>query len=131
MDWEQAFERCPPYGEGAGAYGPEDVKILAEMERSMECLLHWLETEGVYHLDQYLTAYRQYVRRQCRYYYYRGMLHGTREALDAWQEEYGAPQGGGLPPPPCRLMPGKYRQMRAGGPRAARFPCGKGARAGV
>ena len=38
-----------------------------------------------------LTAYRQYVRRQCRYYYYRGMLHGTREALDAWLEEYGAP----------------------------------------
>ena len=90
-DWQAAFERCPPYGEGAGAYGSEDVKLLAEMERSMECLLRWLETEGVYHLNQYLTAYRQYVRRQCRYYYYRGMLHGTREALDAWQEEYGAP----------------------------------------
>ena len=55
-DWQAAFERCPPYGEGAGAYGSEDVKLLAEMERSMECLLRWLETEGVYHLNQYLTA---------------------------------------------------------------------------
>ena len=66
MDWEQVFETCPPYGEGKGAYDPEDVKILAEMERSMACLLHWLEAEGCYHLDQYLTAYRQSVRRQSR-----------------------------------------------------------------
>ena len=45
--------------------------------------------EGSFFLDQYLSCYRQHVRRQCRYYFYRGMLHGTREALDVWSEEHG------------------------------------------
>ena len=38
-DWESAFETCPPYGEGKGAYGPEDTALLAEMERTLERLL--------------------------------------------------------------------------------------------
>ena len=88
-DWDTAFENCPPYGAGKAAYGPEDVACMAEMERSMEALLRWLEAEGVYFLNEYLESYRQYVRRQCRYYYYRGTLHGAREALDAWAEEHG------------------------------------------
>jgi len=43
-DWESAFEACPPYGEGKGAYGPEDTALLTEMERTLEKLLPWLET---------------------------------------------------------------------------------------
>ena len=35
-DWESAFEACPPYGEGKGAYGPEDTALLTEMERTLE-----------------------------------------------------------------------------------------------
>lgn len=88
-DWETAFENCPPYGEGKGAYTQEDFKCMMEMERNMEALLHWLESEGSFFLDQYLSCYRQHVRRKCRYYFYRGMLHGTREALDVWSEEHG------------------------------------------
>ena len=38
-DWESAFEACPPYGEGKGAYGPEDTALLTEMERTLEKLL--------------------------------------------------------------------------------------------
>ena len=45
-DWETAFENCPPYGEGKGAYTQEDFKCMMEMERNMEALLHWLESEG-------------------------------------------------------------------------------------
>lgn len=71
-DWETAFENCPPYGEGKGAYTQEDFKCMMEMERNMEALLHWLESEGSFFLDQYLSCYRQHVRRQCRYYFYRG-----------------------------------------------------------
>ena len=37
-DWESAFEACPPYGEGKGAYGPEDTALLTEMERTLEKL---------------------------------------------------------------------------------------------
>lgn len=88
-DWETAFENCPPYGEGKGAYTQEDFTCMMEMERNMEALLHWLESEGSFFLDQYLSCYRQHVRRQCRYYFYQGMLHGTREALDVWSEEHG------------------------------------------
>ena len=50
-DWESAFEACPPYGEGKGAYGPEDTALLTEMERTLEKLLPWLEAEGVYLLN--------------------------------------------------------------------------------
>lgn len=64
-DWETAFENCPPYGEGKGAYTQEDFKCMMEMERNMEALLHWLESEGSFFLDQYLSCYRQHVRRQC------------------------------------------------------------------
>ena len=88
-DWQAAFEACPPYGEGKGPYLPEDTRTLAELERAMEALLPWLEAEGVYPLNQYLELYRRYVRRQCRYYFYRGTLHGTQEALSVWAEEYG------------------------------------------
>ena len=45
-DWETAFENCPPYGEGKGAYTQEDFTCMMEMERNMEALLHWLESEG-------------------------------------------------------------------------------------
>ena len=51
-DWESAFETCPPYGEGKGAYGPEDTALLTEMERTLEKLLPWLEAEGVYLLNE-------------------------------------------------------------------------------
>ena len=44
-DWETAFENCPPYGEGKGAYTQEDFTCMMEMERNMEALLHWLESE--------------------------------------------------------------------------------------
>ena len=67
-DWESAFEACPPYGEGKGAYGPE---------------------EGVYLLNEYLEVYRRYARRSSRYYFYRGSLYGAREALEIWAEEHG------------------------------------------
>ena len=36
----------PAYGEGKGAYGPEDTALLTEMERTLEKLLPWLEAEG-------------------------------------------------------------------------------------
>lgn len=62
-DWESAFETCPPYGEGKGAYGPEDTALLTEMERTLEKLLPWLEAEGVYLLNEYLEVYRRYARR--------------------------------------------------------------------
>ena len=53
-DWESAFEACPPYGEGKGAYGPEDTAAFpAEMERTLEKLLPWLEAE-VCLLNEYL-----------------------------------------------------------------------------
>ena len=63
-DWESAFEACPPYGEGKGAYGPEDTALLTEMERTLEKLLPWLEAEGVYLLNEYLEVYRRYARRR-------------------------------------------------------------------
>ena len=78
-DWESAFETCPPYGEGKGAYGPEDTALLTEMERTLEKLLPWLEVE----------VYRRYARRSSRYYFYRGSLYGAREALEIWAEEHG------------------------------------------
>ena len=87
-DWEQAFAQCPPYGSGRTPYTAEDAQTLAEMERNMEALLGWLESEGCYFLDQYLTHYRQYVQRCCRHYFYQGMLYGTREALDIWAREH-------------------------------------------
>ena len=31
----------------------------------------------------------------CRYYYYRGMLHGTSEALETWTALYGTEEGNG------------------------------------
>ena len=83
-DWESAFEACPPYGEGKGAYGPEDTALLTEMERTLEKLLPWLEAEGVYLLNEYLEVYRRYARRSSRYYFYRGSLYGAREALEIW-----------------------------------------------
>ena len=61
-DWESAFEACPPYGEGKGAYGPEDTALLTEMERTLEKLLPWLEAEGVYLLNEYLEVYRRRLR---------------------------------------------------------------------
>ena len=67
-DWESAFEACPPYGEGKGAYGPGDTALLTEMERTLEKLLPWLEAEGVYLLNEYLEVYRRYARRSSRYY---------------------------------------------------------------
>ena len=82
-DWESAFEACPPYGEGKGAYGPEDTALLTEMERTLEKLLPYLE------------VYRRYVRRSSRYYFYRGSLYGAREALEIWAEEHGG-DGGAL-----------------------------------
>ena len=85
-DWESAFEACPPYGEGKGAYGPEDTALLTEMERTLEKLLPWLEAEGVYLLNEYLEV---------RYYFYRGSLYGAREALEIWAEEHGG-SGGAL-----------------------------------
>ena len=85
-DWESAFEACPPYGEGKGAYGPEDTALLTEMERTLEKLLPWLEAEGVYLLNEYLEVYRRYVR---------GSLYGAREALEIWAEEHGG-DGGAL-----------------------------------
>ena len=88
-DWESAFEACPPYGEGKGAYGPEDTALLTEMERTLEKLLPWLEAEGVYLLNEYLEVYRRYARRSSRYYFYRGSLYGAREALEIWAEEHG------------------------------------------
>ena len=88
-DWESAFEACPPYGEGKGAYGPEDTALLTEMERTLEKLLPWLEAEGVYLLNEYLEVYRRYARRSSRYYFYRGSLYGTRETLEIWAEEHG------------------------------------------
>lgn len=69
-DWESAFESCPPYGRGKGAYGPEDTALLTEMERTLEKLLPWLEAEGVYLLNEYLEVYRRYARRSSRYYFY-------------------------------------------------------------
>ena len=89
MDWETAFEQCEPYGAGKGSYGQEDIRILTEMEHSIACHLHCVGGDGLDYLNQYLSCQRQYMRRCCRYFYYRGMLHGTREALYIWQEEYG------------------------------------------
>ena len=94
-DWESAFETCPPYGEGKGAYGPEDTALLTEMERTLEKLLPWLEAEGVYLLNEYLEVYRRYARRSSRYYFYRGSLYGAREAREIWAEEHGG-DGGAL-----------------------------------
>ena len=107
-DWESAFETCPPYGEGKGAYGPEDTALLAEMERTLERLLPWLEAEGVYLLNEYLEVYRRYARRSSRYYFYRGSLYGAREALEIWAEEHGGSGGSGRSPP------GVQRGGRAG-----------------
>ena len=92
-DWESAFAACPPYGEGKGAYGPEDTALLAEMERTLEKLLPWLEAEGVYLLNEYLEVYRRYARRSSRYYFYRGSLYGAREALEIWAEKHGGDGG--------------------------------------
>ena len=38
--------------------------------------------------EQYLNCRQEYLHRCCRYYFYRGMLHGTQEALSIWTEEY-------------------------------------------
>ena len=66
----------PAYGEGKGAYGPEDTALLTEMERTLEKLLPWLEAEGVYLLNEYLEVYRRYVRRSSRYYFTAGASTG-------------------------------------------------------
>mgnify|MGYP005775367067 CR=1 FL=1 len=90
MDWNIAFEQCPPYGEGRAPYEQRDTAVLAAMERSMEQLRRCVQGEGADILHQYLECRQEYARRCCRYYFYRGVLHGTREALDAWAEEYGS-----------------------------------------
>ena len=88
MDWQYAFEQSPPYGEGRVPYEQEDTAVLAEMKRCMEQLMVYVRAEGIDALHQYLECQREYTRRCCRYYFYRGMLYGTREALDTWTEEY-------------------------------------------
>lgn len=105
MTGESAFEACPPYGEGKGAYGPEDTALLTEMERTLEKLLPWLEAEGVYLLNEYLEVYRRYARRSSRYYFYRGSLYGAREALEIWAEEHGGSGG-------CRFVKQIGRRIR-------------------
>ena len=74
---------------------PGHVDFSAEMERTLEKLLPWLEAEGVYLLNEYLEVYRRYARRSSRYYFYRGSLYGAREALEIWAEEHGG-SGGAL-----------------------------------
>ena len=39
-DWESAFEACPPYGEGKGAYGPEDTALLLSLIHISEPTRH-------------------------------------------------------------------------------------------
>lgn len=87
--WESAFESCPPYGDGRAPYEQQDTAVLADLERCAEQLLACAHTENTGILRQYLECQREYTRRCCRYYFYRGMLHGTREALDAWAEDCG------------------------------------------
>lgn len=88
--WESAFASCPPYGEGRAPYEQSDTAILTNLERCAEQLLACAHTDNTEILRQYLECQREYTRRCCRYYFYRGMLYGTREALDTWAEEYGS-----------------------------------------
>ena len=83
------FARCPPYGEGAFGYGKEDVQILEEMHVLMDLMLHMMDGDQLYHLNQYLETYNRYFERCNQYYFYRGTLHGTTEALKIWSQECG------------------------------------------
>ena len=88
-DWQAAFDRCPAYGQGQYPYGQEYVGTLQEMDDCMRALLDLLDTESARHLGRYLKARQEHTRALCRYYFYRGTLNGTNEAMAAWQEEYG------------------------------------------
>ena len=88
MDWQSAFETCPPYGTGPGPYTSTDTVLLSTITHCVEKLRATMTEDSMDILDQYLNCRQEYLHRCCRYYFYRGMLHGTQEALSIWAEEY-------------------------------------------
>ncbi|OUO12880.1 hypothetical protein [Flavonifractor sp. An4] len=90
MDWEAAYEQCPPFGVGKGPYNWETTQVLVALERDLTALRRRLTDETGELLEQYLKSEANYLHSCCRYYYYRGMLHGIKEALEIWSAEYGS-----------------------------------------
>lgn len=88
MDWESAYQQCPPFGVGKGPYTGETCRVMETVRQDLAALRQGLTGEKSRLLEQYLESAEQYLHSCCRYYYYRGMLHGTREALEIWTEEY-------------------------------------------
>lgn len=87
-DWEDAFASCAPYGEGRGPYSQEDTAALCGLHSAEQALVLALNGVRTVDWDTYQKHLRTYLHRCCRYYFYRGMLHGTQEALSIWTEEY-------------------------------------------
>ena len=90
MDWEAAYEQCPSFGVGKGPYNWETTQVLEALERDLTALRQRLTDETGELLEQYLKSGANYLHSCCRYYYYRGMLHGIKEALEIWSAEYGS-----------------------------------------
>ena len=88
MDWETAFEACPLYSRDTGRHTHLDTVLLSAVKQSMESLRESIPGDRKDVLEEYLTCQQEYLHRCCRYYFYRGMLYGTREALSTWTEEY-------------------------------------------
>ena len=81
MDWESAYVQCPPFGVGKGPYGWETPQMLADLERDLKALQEKLNGAERKLLERYLKSGQRYLYGCCRYYYYRGMLHGTSESV--------------------------------------------------
>lgn len=90
MDWEAAYEQCPPFGAGKGPYHWKSAQVLEALERDLTALRKRLTGETGELLDRYLKSEAKYLHSCCRYYYDRGMLHGITEALEIWSAEYGS-----------------------------------------
>ena len=69
MDWQSAFETCPPYGNGPGPYTYTDTIVLSSTAQCLEALRSHLTQDGIALLEQYLKFRQEYLHRCCRYYY--------------------------------------------------------------
>ena len=109
MDWESAYQQCPPFGVGKGPYTGETCRVMETVRQDLAALRQGLTGEKSRLLEQYLESAEQYLHSGCRYYYYRGMLHGTREALEIYLD-------GGILLQRGNRIGGRGHSPRRGGP---------------
>lgn len=89
-EWDAVYEACAPYGEGEAPYTREDTAALYALREAELSLLQRIDEGGLEGWVSYQTHLCTYLHRCCRYYFYRGMLHGSQEALSIWRDQYGS-----------------------------------------